>query len=281
MTSVASSLTRRLLTAALLIPIVVVAVWFGSAMMVGVLLGGFVLAGAWEWAGLAKWPLPGRCAFVAALLVGIGHALITDIGLMYQWMPALSLVWWLIAVVWIVAYERGKPVDSWFRGGVARVVIGILVLGPTWIALLILHQDPHTGAAMLLTLFGVIWGADSGAYLAGRVWGRRKLAPRVSPGKTWEGVAGGIVAAMVIAVLAVWLLDLGVGPALGFVLLCAATIPVSVVGDLTESLFKRQAGAKDSGTLLPGHGGVLDRIDSLCAAAPFFVVGTQLLGIGA
>jgi phosphatidate cytidylyltransferase len=275
---VASSLTRRILTAVLLIPPVVGAIWFGSREVVGLLFGVFVLVAAWEWAGLSGWRSFGRWFFVLTVVALIGHVLIGGIGPLYRWLPSVSLVWWLIAVVWICAYERARPVENWFRGPVTRSIIGLLMLCPAWIGLLVLHQEPTAGAPLLLTLFCVVWGADSGAYFAGRTWGRHKLAPRVSPGKTWEGVAGGTITAMLIAIIAAWLLDLSTTGTFCFVLLCAATIPVSVVGDLSESLFKRQAGVKDSGTLLPGHGGALDRIDSLCAAAPFFVVGAGLIG---
>jgi phosphatidate cytidylyltransferase len=127
----------------------------------------------------------------------------------------------------------------------------------------------------VLFLLVLVWAADVGAYVVGRWIGKTKLAPRVSPGKTWEGVLGGLITAMLFATLALPLIRL---PALPFLALCCAVVMISVIGDLTESLFKRFAGVKDSGTLFPGHGGVLDRIDSVTAAAPFFVLGLGWLG---
>jgi phosphatidate cytidylyltransferase len=131
---------------------------------------------------------------------------------------------------------------------------------------------------LVLTLLVLIWIADSGAYFAGRRWGRRKLAPVVSPGKTREGVYGALAGGLAWGGLAGWWLGLSAGRAAGLVALCLATVLASVVGDLQESLLKRRRGLKDSGRLLPGHGGVLDRIDSLTAGAPVFAVGLGLLG---
>ena len=128
----------------------------------------------------------------------------------------------------------------------------------------------------LFTLLLIVWSADVGAYAFGRLLGRRKLAPAVSPGKTWEGVTGGLVTAGLAAGLAAaWV---GV-PANRLIVLAVATALISVLGDLTQSMFKRNVGLKDSGKLLPGHGGVLDRIDSLTAAVPAFVIGLWALNL--
>jgi len=127
----------------------------------------------------------------------------------------------------------------------------------------------------------LIWGADTGAYFAGRAFGKRKLAPQVSPGKSWEGVAGAMGVTVVVALVGGALLDVSGVALFGLVILSLITVAFSIVGDLMESLMKRRVGVKDSGTLLPGHGGVLDRIDSLTAAAPIFALGVSLLGIRA
>jgi phosphatidate cytidylyltransferase len=132
------------------------------------------------------------------------------------------------------------------------------------------------GPQLLLFLFLLVVAADVGAYFAGRRFGRNKLAPRVSPGKTWEGVLGGFVAAALLAAFGVWWFAVDAPRFLG---LCMIVVVASIIGDLTESLFKRHAGLKDSGTLLPGHGGLLDRVDSVTAAAPVFLVGLERLGL--
>jgi phosphatidate cytidylyltransferase len=147
------------------------------------------------------------------------------------------------------------------------------VLVPAWLALVVLHE--HAPQLVLLLILLVV-AADVGAYFGGRKFGRHKLAPAVSPGKTWEGVAGGLVAAMLMATAGIYWLHLTPLP---FFALSALVVVASIVGDLTESMFKRHAGLKDSGSLLPGHGGVLDRVDSVTAAAPFFLIGLERLGL--
>lgn len=148
-----------------------------------------------------------------------------------------------------------------------------------WLAIVALHGNGADGPRTVLFLLVLVWVADSGAYLAGRRWGRRKLAPGLSPGKTWEGVLGAGVGALVLG--AGWSLfyRYPFGLALAFVTLCVSTVVVSVVGDLFESWMKRGCGVKDSGSIFPGHGGLLDRIDSLTAAAPWFVGGLSLLNL--
>jgi phosphatidate cytidylyltransferase len=154
----------------------------------------------------------------------------------------------------------------------------LIVLIPTWLAVVALHESGEQGPLLVMYLLSLIWVADSGAYFSGRAWGKRKLAPSVSPGKSWEGVGGGALLSLAYAVGAAQVLGLPGNQWPLFVVLSLVTVLFSVLGDLTESMFKRHAGIKDSGTLLPGHGGVLDRIDSVTAAAPVFVVGFWLGG---
>jgi phosphatidate cytidylyltransferase len=152
-------------------------------------------------------------------------------------------------------------------------IAGFFVLVPAWLALARLHaSDPQ----LLLYLLLLVVAADIGAYFAGRRFGKNKLAPRVSPGKTWEGVLGGLAASALMALIGVRWFEVS---AASFIGLCALVVAASIVGDLTESLFKRHAGLKDSGSLLPGHGGLLDRVDSITAAAPVFLVGLDRLGL--
>jgi phosphatidate cytidylyltransferase len=148
-----------------------------------------------------------------------------------------------------------------------------VVLVPAWWALVALHGVSPSGRYYLLFLLVLVWVADSAAYFSGRLWGTNKLAPRISPGKTWEGVWGALIAGLVLGVLGVILFGVQGSRWVAFVALCAATVAFSILGDLAESAFKRQSGLKDSGQLLPGHGGILDRVDSLTAAAPVFMLG--------
>jgi len=182
---------------------------------------------------------------------------------------ATALAWWLVALLWLVV----SPARANAR---AAAIAGMLVLVPAWVALSKLHTATAQGPQLVLFLLLLVVAADVGAYFTGRRFGRRKLAPQVSPGKTWEGVAGGLIAAGAMAVPGIAWPGVSVGPCM---VLCVAVVAASVVGDLTDSLFKRHAGLKHSGHLLPGHGGVLDRIDSVTAAAPLFVVGLDRLDV--
>ncbi len=179
-----------------------------------------------------------------------------------------ALAWWLLALVWILRFPA--PISSLAAG-----LAGLFVLVPTWVSLFSILQIPVQGPALLMLALTIIWAADIGAYFAGHRWGRLKLAPRVSPGKTLEGVAGGLVAAVMMAGFGGSLLGLPLAAMLPLGLCMAA---ISVVGDLTESMFKRSVGIKDSGRLFPGHGGVLDRIDSITAATPLFALALQWMG---
>jgi phosphatidate cytidylyltransferase len=158
-----------------------------------------------------------------------------------------------------------------------KSLAGVLVTVPAWASLVLLHSREPDGPYVILYLLVLVWAADSGAYFAGRKWGKRKLAPVISPGKSWEGVYGGIALCSVLAVAVGLAYGETLKQAAGLLLVSLLTVMFSIVGDLLESLMKRQAGIKDSSNLIPGHGGVLDRIDSLTAAAPVFFIGLHWL----
>ena len=269
------NLTKRVLTAATLIPLVVAAVLQLDWPYIGVILAGVLLAGAWEWTTLAGWrdkPIA-RLLFLFSSAGWIGaSALIPAAGVQLYLLAAV--VWWAIAFAIVIAFQ----LDVWRPSkwsGPAWVVIGWLVVVPCWLSVVELHRAGEHGPGLVLIMLVIIWMADIGAYFAGRAFGKHKLASNVSPGKTWEGAVGGMVASVAAAVVYVqWI---GVVEFTGFITLTAVVVVVSVLGDLTESLFKRVSGNKDSGSLLPGHGGVLDRIDSLTAAAPVFALGVALV----
>ncbi len=226
-----------------------------------------LLLGSWEWAAFLHWDTTvarlGYCAIAAGLCC------------VCWWSPSqipmrlvlgVAMVWWLAATLWILFWP--KRVVPLLVG-----VAGLLVLVPTWLALA--HLLTAAGPSYVMYLLLLVWGADIGAYFAGRRFGSRALAPSCSPNKTWEGAAGGLLLSLLVALSGVYWFHLRPG---GFLLLSGLTFAASVVGDLTESLFKRHAGLKDSGAILPGHGGVLDRIDSVTAAAPVFAFGLSYLG---
>ena len=260
----------RVLTAAVLLAAFVSALWFLERTAFAALVAVIVAIGGYEWAAL------GRTRTAMAVAYGLACALLFAASFQYPplapWICALAGIFWAIAVPsWLARGFDACPASL-------LPAVGVVVLIPAGLAMASL------GPLHLLMVLGLVWVADTAAYLAGRAFGKRKLAPAISPGKTWEGAAGALVASVIYAIIwaqfdprlaalvqgAAWLPYLA-----GAVLLCA----VSIVGDLFESAAKRRAGVKDSGSLLPGHGGVLDRIDSATATLPVALLLMQATGL--
>lgn len=263
----------RILTAAILGPAFVAAIWLFPPAPLAVLFAVTVALGGWEWARLVGLSSAGAVAFLAGLFLCMAAGWwYLGAGLPLLPLFVASMIWWLVAIAWLGRFSRGEARPP--SKGVA-VATGYLVLWPAWFALIYLRTLPE-GPLWIVGLCLLVWGADIGAYFAGRFLGRRKLAPTISPNKTWEGAIGGVALALLLGA-AFYPLLLPQVPAPSLLLpLALLTIAVSVVGDLFESMIKRLYGAKDSGTLLPGHGGVLDRVDSITAAAPVFALGILL-----
>ena len=264
-------------TALTLMPLTLGVTLYGNRELFAGLCAVAVLAGAWEWANLTpprrlRWKI--LALVVAVLLLALCYRSIDGAAPLV--IVGLSLLWWGVALGLILRCRDGRKFSP---GQVLQAAIGVLVLGSVWVALVALHGHPEANGPLLVScLLVMIWAADSGAYFAGRRWGRRKLAVHISPGKTLEGLLAAFVAGLLAALLcALLLLQMSLVKLALFMLVCLVTIAMSVVGDLTESMIKRSGGVKDSGELLPGHGGVLDRIDSLTAAAPVFFSGVLLL----
>ncbi len=276
MASKPGGLRARLMTAGLLGSALVLLALFGNMLLFAAVLAIFLALAALEWGQLSGWvTLPARAGYVMCTVL-IAVALWFGLREPAAQRAVLMLVagGWVAALVSVCLAERGRTVLP--TSPVALGILGWLVLVPLWLSLLWLKAaDPH----LLLGLLALVWLADTAAYFCGRRWGRRRLAPRVSPGKTWAGVLGALAAAPLVAVP----LGLAKGYSAPLLMifcgLCVVTVLASVVGDLFESQLKRHAGVKDSGTILPGHGGVLDRVDSLTAAAPLFYWGMILLVI--
>jgi phosphatidate cytidylyltransferase len=268
-------LKQRLVTAAILIPLFSAAVLNLPTRYFALLLAAVLLVAAWEWGRLLRLPTAAWSIFMLAFVAMISLVAAGKISqAAARVISAAAMIWWAGSALWIVRYQgdEARVLPPW-RGMIA----GWLVLAPAFVSLCALHAEAAHGPGYVLFLLALIWAADSGAYFAGRGFGRHKLAPRVSPGKSWEGVVGGMSAAALSAVAGARLLGLPGEAMLWFVPLCLAVAMFSVVGDLLESLFKRAAGVKDSGRFLPGHGGALDRIDSITAAAPAFYLGLSLI----
>jgi phosphatidate cytidylyltransferase len=270
-------LKQRVITALILTPLVIAAVLLLPTEALAWCLALAVAVGAREWAVLSG--IQGRLgqlAYSLLMLLGMLGLLYLVPSSAYLTLIGLSVLWWVIALFRLSRFKAGTEAQAGYEPW--RALEGFVVLVPAWTALVSLHQRPEDGPVLMLFLLILIWSADVGAYFAGHRWGKNKLAPQVSPGKTREGVYGAMGSALLCGLFLLWWLGAGPGQAVLIMLLCLVTMLFSVVGDLFESLLKRRRGMKDSGTLLPGHGGMLDRIDSLTAAAPVFTLGLTLLG---
>ena len=269
-------LKSRVITALLLAPLVFIAVLALPTFYFALVMAAVVLLGSAELARLGGLQ---QTSAVAGYTLLQGLALV----LMYQLLDRQFLTavayalaaWWVLVLLVLLSgrFAVGK------KKGLKPLVLsgGMLLLTGCWGALVGIHNIAFHGPKLVMFMFMLIWVADSGAYFSGRRWGRHKLAPAVSPGKTIEGVYGALAGAALCA-LVLFYLDWRPGISmLQLVILCMTTVLISVAGDLWESVLKRRQGVKDSGSLLPGHGGILDRIDSQIAAAPFFLAGLLLL----
>lgn len=283
-------LKERVLSAIVMIAVVLIALFWLSPLPFTLALAAIVIIGMWEWAQFVGFKRPIARAIVAFVTFGLlifpimastdyiqATRFLTD-----ETVPLLFLggVWWIVATLLVLSYPYSAK--WWTNSVAAKFIFGFCTLIPFFISVLALrfyhyNLDPYQGTFLLLYVFLLVWGADSGAYFVGRAIGKHKLAPKVSPGKSWEGAIGGVLTSGIIAII-----FLNVAPenvfgrglaTLPFILLSMITVIISALGDLTESMFKRQAGVKDSSQLIPGHGGVLDRIDSLTAALPIFAIG--------
>lgn len=270
-------LLSRLLTALILVPLVFLAVLKLSEGWFVLLLDLVVLAACWELTRLAGLRSP-AARLVAVLLMGL---LLWQFHLFGrgEWaVPFLQALatWWLLNLVVLLSGRvRVTTFEGWRP---LRLLVGMLFLAGAWLALARLHALPEVGPELMMFLLVLVWIADSAAYFSGRALGRHKLAPAISPGKTVEGALGALASAVIPAGFLIWS-GWVEAPAWMLVLLCILTVAVSIGGDLWESVLKRERGVKDSGNILPGHGGVLDRIDSQIAASPFFVAGLMVAGV--
>ena len=261
-------LKQRVLTAIVALAILSVVLFVVPAMVARMVIAVLMLAAAWEWSGFI-FNEESKLKYVYVLFIAILIAVI------YSELPNVSLLditlkvslgWWIAALAWMFFFPTPiAPPVAW--------ICGALVIVPAWLALDHLYL---LSPEMLLFALLIVWVADMGAYFVGKGFGRVKLAPQISPGKTWEGVLGGLCAVMVLAAIGAEVFEINITVLVPF---CLAVAMISIVGDLTESMFKRNAGVKDSGSLFPGHGGVLDRIDSVTAAAPLFALALGWIGI--
>ena len=272
-------LIQRLLAAIVLIPLVIILLFFTKLSIfasIMIAVGGIA---AWEWSQflhITNKHSRLMFAFFIAVLLALLYFMPIPFELkskLYNIILSLSIIWWLVALYLVMSYP--KTIHYWSNVAV-KLFFAFFTLFPFFISVIALRSidyqsNCYTGAILLLYIFVLVWATDTGAYFAGRTFGKRKLAPKVSPGKTVEGFIGGVSVALLISLI-VYYSNLFNIKLYVFFISSFFAILASVLGDLTESMFKREAGIKDSGNLIPGHGGILDRIDSLTAAVPIFTV---------
>jgi len=267
----ASKLQQRTLTALLVVPLPVAAVLLLSTPCLALFIGLVLMLAAWEWAKLSGIASPaGRLAYsalVAFCLLALWQPSLR------QWFPyltAVAVLFWCAVALFLL---RLRTIEHKTEPDPLTATAGLVVLIGPWISISELHAYSPRGPYLVLLLLIVVWVADILAYFTGRRWGQRKLAPLISPGKTCAGVFGALVGGALCGFLLSQTMELQSRRVLLPVTLCVLVASASVIGDLFESFVKRSRDLKDSGNLLPGHGGVLDRIDSLTAAAPLFTLG--------
>ena len=277
-------LKQRIITAVILAPLAILAILFLPVELFKIAVAGVVALGAYEWAKMSG--INGRASkvtFMALILIICGVLIFavdgqavwyqSELNALYKTILSIAAVWWAVSLVMILTYPKYSSV--WKENIPIRAAFGILTLIPTWVAIISLRTnlyevDPFYGASLIFYVLGIVWAADIGAFFCGVKFGKHKLRPNVSPGKSIEGLLGGIMASLAIIAFAALHYQFDASRIGMHILIGVITVAVSALGDLNESMFKRCAGIKDSGKLLPGHGGVMDRIDSLTAAFPVF-----------
>jgi phosphatidate cytidylyltransferase len=272
-------LWKRVITALFLIPPVIFGLVYGETNWVALITSIIILLGVHEWARLANlhklYQSTVYMLVIIVCLVGAYWSYRQNLGMSFVYAAS---IWWLFVTWLIISAEISEKIPQ--SSNVAKLCAGIFTLVPAWLSLLILHSlDVQEGPVFLIFLFLLIWTADISGYFCGRKWGKHKLARMISPGKTWEGVTGAMVACCLLSIGFSIHKEFQLSESIIFLLICIMTVLASIIGDLMESLLKRSANVKDSGSILPGHGGILDRIDSFTAASPVFLSFIMLAGI--
>lgn len=272
-------LKQRLITGLILAPLVLCGVFLLEPVHFSWFFAFILAIAGWEWANLSSLTTQVMRVTYALLVATLLFTVLPSIST--TWVLTISVMWWIIASLLVMTY----PVSAkYWKHPAISAMLGLVVLLPMWKALVFIREaqflpiESFNPLLLILYILLLVWAADIGAYFTGKAWGKSKLAPNVSPGKSWAGAWGGVTAAMILGVITSYLMGLNIVMTIQFLVITALTAFISIIGDLTESMLKRTRGIKDSSALLPGHGGVLDRIDSLLAAIPVFVF--LLMSIG-
>ncbi len=273
---------QRIITALILAPLVVLGIFELSMPLFIAAIAVVTMIGFWEWTQFVKHNsrvmalIPAAVVMAVALVVlPFSPELLKPLPTAHLVILAIGSLWWVIASLLAITYP--KSVGMWQNSNLLRNVFGWLTLVPFFTSIILLRAegagvDEYYGAKLVLFVCFLVWSADSGAYFAGKTFGKTKMAPHVSPNKTIEGLVGGIITALIVGWGAAQWFELQFDNWITMALIALVTVIISVLGDLVESMFKRVSGIKDSSNIIPGHGGVLDRIDSLTAAFPVFTL---------
>jgi len=273
-------LKQRILTALVLAPLIIWALFGLPDKLLLLLFAAVLLGGAWEWSNLAGMKTPFfRFLFllVQSGLMLLGWWLIVSSPDVISIILTSVVLAWFVILFWLAMYERGKL--EIHLSQTVRILLGFLLLSVCFLSIATIVVTFKYDRESILLLFLLIWGADVAAYFTGKAFGKNKLAPRISPGKSWQGVAGALVMTIIITTAAWSIMNYPANLLPKLIAFSLLVVVLSVVGDLFESLLKRQVGVKDSSHLLPGHGGILDRIDSMISAGPVYALGMILLGV--
>lgn len=268
----------RVIAALIMAPVAICAILFLPTQWLAAAAALVFLTGLWEWLKLTGVDgLPRTVLLVLNLLLMVLMVWASaGSNVLFQLATLVGVGFWILALGWLRYFDYGAHEQAGAR--MLKLAASTLAIIPAWAALVLIHDGQPNGHLWLLTALATVWAADSGAYFAGRAFGKHKLAPRISPNKTIEGLFGGLVAGLLVAGLFGWMAGVQVVHLGGLMLVATVAVLASVLGDLFESLLKRHAGAKDSGHIIPGHGGVLDRIDGVLAALPVFALGKEIFG---
>lgn len=274
-------LKQRILTALVLAPLVIWGVFSLPAFYFSLFILFVAGLASWEWGHLSGIKTALSTGIYSAAAVSATALLVWFVELSEQQFYILisaSIVWWLYRIYCVLTYRAIKETEPASK---INVITALSIIFSIVIPLysLIYLRDMYNAHGYLFYLLMLIWGADIFAYFAGKHLGKNKLAPHVSPGKTWQGAYGALAGTLLVSIVGSYFFGLTISAVIVFSVLSIVVVIVSIFGDLSESLYKRQSGLKDSGNLLPGHGGILDRIDSLIAAAPFYIVGLFVAGL--
>lgn len=274
-------LKQRIITAIIMVSLIATGIVALPVEGLAAMFALLVLVAAWEWAGLSGLLSPIRrgcytlaCGLLMAVAAWYSQLFSPQLHAdRLQDLMGLACLWWAIALLWVKSFPASAVI---WQSTAMRVLMGFLTIIPAWVALVYLRLHEH-GQLLIFLLIALVAAADIGAYFSGRAWGKAKLAAAVSPGKSWAGFWGGLICSSALAAT-FWLLADLKQDLLPVMAVAVVTALASVLGDLLESMVKRQQGIKDSGRILPGHGGMMDRMDSITAAAPVFALSLMLAG---